>query len=338
MDIIKYLKKKEIEFIRLFYSFLGLFTSKYGFKHQEDLYYKTYEDTLIQNPLGSSLVVMFDGRQIHCGLTDRFKGICTAYEFSKEFNMPFYINYTSPFNLTDYLVPKDIDWQVDVNKVLYNKNTSVPVFLNDWQTDWRFHKLYLKKIIKNNPGKQIHLYINSPYHIDKYKENYNKLFEPSSKLKECIESIMQSLGRDYVAMSFRFLQLLGDFKEEHTKFETLNEEDQIKLMENCENKVLELKKEHSIEGKILFTGDSSKFLNYMSARHDFVYVVPGEIAHIDNNHENNDAIYMKTFLDMYMLSHSKTIFQLCTGGMYANSAFARQAAILGGVSYNKIVF
>ena len=81
-----------------------------------------------------------------------------------------------------------------------------------------------------------------------------------------------------------------------------------------------------------------KFLNYMSARHDFVYVVPGEIAHIDNNHENNDAIYMKTFLDMYMLSHSKTIFQLCTGGMYANSAFARQAAILGGVSYNKIVF
>lgn len=338
MNITNYIKKKELEGIKLYYSILALFTDRYSFKHQEVLYYNSYEDYSAVNLLGASLVVMFDGRQVHCGLTDRFKGICTAFEFSKEFRMPFYINYTSPFNLSDYLTPNCIDWQVDTDKVLYNKNTSVPVFLNDWQTNWRFHKLYLKKIIRDNPGKQIHLYINSPYHLDKYKDNYNHLFIPSLKLKAHIDQVQKSLGSDYVAMSFRFLQLLGDFKEEHSKFETLDEEGQVKLMKKCENKVLELIEKHSIRGKILFTGDSAKFLNYMLTRHDFVYVIPGDIAHIDNTHENNDAIYMKTFLDMYMLSHSKTIFQLCTEGMYANSAFAKQAAILGGVEYKKIIF
>ena len=76
----------------------------------------------------------------------------------------------------------------------------------------------------------------------------------------------------------------------------------------------------------------------MQKHHDFVYVIPGAIAHIDNEGNDNNAIYMKTFLDMYMLSKAKCIYQLCTGEMYKNSAFAKQAAFLGGVEYIKIEF
>ena len=47
---------------------------------------------------------------------------------------------------------------------------------------------------------------------------------------------------------------------------------------------------------------------------------------------------MKTFLDMYMLSKAKCIYQLCTGEMYKNSAFAKQAAFLGAVEYITIEF
>lgn len=338
LRLVASLKKMKQTVLYNIESVMALYSHNYGFKKDEYVYGQSYSDNEIQNELGECLIVMFDGRQIHCGLTDRFKGICTAYEFSKEFGLKFYINYNYPFELTDYLLPNQYDWRVDRTKVLYNKNTSVPVFLNDWQSNTFFHQRYLKEVIKRNSGKQIHLYINSPFHIDKYRLNYNVLFKPSSTLQQAINQQLHFLGSNYVAMSFRFLQLLGDFREEHAPFPILSDEEQNKLIKSCEDKVMALRKKYNIHSRILLTADSVKFLSYMQKHHDFVYVIPGAIAHIDNEGNDNNAIYMKTFLDMYMLSKAKCIYQLCTGEMYKNSAFAKQAAFLGGVEYIKIEF
>lgn len=332
------LREKKRRWQYVLKSVAALYSHLFGFKREEYKYAESYSSEPCENELGTCLIAMFDGKQIHCGLTDRFKGICTAYEFSREFGLRFYLYHVSPFELTDYLIPNQYDWRVDKAQIRYNKNTSVPVFLNDWQSDVSFHKRYLAKVIKNNPGKQIHLYINSPYYLDKYRINYDFLFKPSNKLQSAITEQLQRLGRKYVAVSFRFLQLLGDFKEEHAKFITLSEKDQQTLMEQCENKVLELRKERHITSRMLLTADSTKYLEYMQSRHDFVYVVPGSVAHIDNDHSHSDSIYMKTFLDMYMLSQATCVYQLCTGMMYNNSAFARQAALLGGAEYIKIEF
>ena len=108
-------------------------------------------------------------------------------------------------------------------------------------------------------------------------------------------------------------------------------------MEKCEQQILKLRTELGINSKILLTADSKKFIDYMN-RYDFIYVVPGEIAHVDNSHETNRQIYMKTFLDMFMLSKAEVIYQLHTGDMYRNSAFARQAALLGRKRYVQIEF
>lgn len=327
--------KQEVK--KFLLSSMSLFTNKVGFKREEVDYYQTYLDENETNELGECLIVMFDGKQIHCGLTDRFKGICTAYEFSKEFNMKFYINYISPFELTDYLIPNLYDWKVDVRKVLYNKSTSVPVFLNDWQSNTFYHKLYLQRIIKDNPGKQIHLYTNSPYYLSYYSDTFHYLFKNSSMLDRLICSENEKLGDGYVAMSFRFLQLLGDFKEEHAVFKVLPEEAQFALMQKCEQTVLSIRKTMKISKKILLTADSHKFLDYMCDKYDFVYSIPGPIAHIDNCHEKNNDIYTKVFLDMIMLSKSRVIYQICIDDMYRNSAFAKHAALLGNVKYIKIV-
>lgn len=337
-SIIKRLKELKASLKKFTLSFAALYSHKYNFKKDEYEYYQSYSDEPANNELGGCLIAMFDGKQIHCGVTDRFKGICSGYEFSKEFGLPFYVNYISPFNLTDYFLPNQYDWRVDKSKILYNKNTSVPVFLNDWQSEIVFHKLYLKKVIKNNPGKQIHLYINTPYYIDKYPTDFHFLFKPSQELADAINAQIEKLGNEYVAMAFRFLQLLGDFKEEHSIFKTLSEPDQTRLMEKCEKKVLELREKNKINSKILLTGDSMKFLNYMQERHDFVYVIPGSIEHTDNGTSHSDSGNLKTFLDMCMLSKAKCIYQICTDGMYKNSAFARQAATLGGAKYIKVIF
>lgn len=41
----------------------------------------------------------------HGGIVDRFKGIVTMYALSKVNTLPFYINYTSPFNIDVVLFP-----------------------------------------------------------------------------------------------------------------------------------------------------------------------------------------------------------------------------------------
>lgn len=338
MKLSDYLKTKKRDLKLFLTSVVALCSHRVGFKKQEYDYWQTYAEDSASNELGGCLIAMFDGRQIHCGLTDRFKGICTAYEFSKEFGLRFYLNYIHPFDLTDYLIPNYYDWKVDRRKILYNKNTSVPVFLNDWQSEVSFHRMYLKKIIKENPGKQIHLYINSPYYLNKYRMNYENLFKPSASLQTAIDRQADLLGEGYVAMSFRFLQLLGDFTEKHAFFPVLGESEQKELMRACEEKVLELRKEHHISSRLLLTADSSTFLDYMRSRHDFVYAIPGNVAHIDNDWDMDNSVYLKTFLDMYMLSRASRIYQLCTGEMYKNSAFARQAAMLGGVEYVKVEF
>lgn len=333
------LKQWEIQIIQTIKSILALFSHNYFFKKEEWNYYQTYSDEDLQNPLGPCLIAMFDGRQIHCGLTDRFKGIATTYEFSKDFGLPFYLYYKSPFDITDYLVPNQIDWRVKDEDVLYNKNTSVPVFLNNWQSNTSFHKIYLKQVLKRHPGKQIHVYGDSPYYINKYVDDFYFLFKTSEYLQLAIDKCIREVGqKGYAAMSFRFLMLLGDFKEEHSFYPTLDAKGQKELMERCERQVLKVREEKQINGRILITADSKKFVDYMSSRHDFVYVVPGEIAHIDNKHDSTKEIYLKTFLDMFMLSNADTIYQLCTGDMYKNSAFARQAAMLGKKEYIKITF
>ena len=336
--MIQQLKKNKQAFIQTFYSILALFSKKYGFKKQEYDYYQTYNDGIANNKLGSCLIGMFDGKQIHCGLTDRFKGICTIYEFSKEYNLPFYLYYKSPFDITDYLEPNQYNWKVTDGDVLYNKNTSIPVFLNNWQSNTSFHKAYLKHVIRNNPGKQIHVYSDSPYYINRYVDDFHFLFKYSNLLQESIEQCLDEMGTDkYCAMSFRFLMLLGDFKEEHAHYKVLDDNQQKSLMAKCEKQILKIRRTRNLKNKILITADSKKFLDYMN-RYEFIYIVPGEIEHIDNSHTNKQNIFQKTFLDMILLSKATEIFQLHTGDMYKNSAFAHQAALLGRKKYTKIEF
>lgn len=319
-------------------STIALFTSRWGFKREEKEYYLSYSKEQAVNKLSGCIIVMFDGRQIHCGITDRLKGICSIYEYSKKRGIPFYVYFRSPFLLEDYLLPNTVDWRVKDDDVMYNQNVAVPVFLNTWQSMPSFHVRYLDAVVKKNPDKQIHVYGNSTCYINSYAQNFHILFKWSERVEKMAASCHNAIGSNkYIAIAMRFQQLLGDFKEEHANYTILEAEEREALMKKCHDKIKDIIKEKNIKSRVLVTCDSTNFLEYI-AQDKQIYVIPGSVAHIDNAHTKSMEIYDKLFLDMVMLSQAQHIYQLITGEMYKNSGFAQQAAATGNVNYEQIYF
>ena len=91
------------------------------------------------------------------------------------------------------------------------------------------------------------------------------------------------------------------------------------------------------EKRILVTADSHTFLDeLMAASLPYVYVMPGKVVHLGFTSDASKAVYMKSFLDMYMLSCSGIVYQ-ATDKLLMRSTFPQRAALLGGAPYREIV-
>ena len=89
--------------------------------------------------------------------------------------------------------------------------------------------MYFNKVLSY--GKQVHLYSNTYFGDHKFRELFHELFKPTDDLQKSINENISAIGGDYIAMVFRFQQLLGDFKE--GDFKVLSETDQSKLIVKC---------------------------------------------------------------------------------------------------------
>ncbi|MDR2602166.1 MAG: hypothetical protein LBC53_06915, partial [Spirochaetaceae bacterium] len=99
------------------------------------------------------------------------------------------------------------------------------------------------------------------------------------------------------------------------------------------NKCIEHLKEIYAENngtKVFVTSDSETFLAE-AKKFPFVYVIDGEVRHIDAPGANNDAV-LKVFLDFFVLSHSKKVYLVVDGKMY-NSGFSQLAALVNNVPF-----
>ena len=314
-----------------------LYRPNKGFvKEEQKIREKYYSpDAAKRNIAETTIVLMIDGRSIHGGLTDRLRGITTIYEYCKRKHITFKLNYVYPFQLTDYLVPASYDWCVQPEAISYNSTQTKVVVLNDYQLDVLLHKLYLDSIIRHSKGKQIHIYTNT-YFLDKYfSESFKELFRPTPPLQSAIAANLQQIGNKYVAMVFRFQQLLGDFKEDGYK--VLKKNEQENLIQRCINKVVELHHVNHPNDIVLVTSDSGCFLQAITNKLDYVRIIPGKVVHMD--HTDNAAFdtYMKSFEDLLLLSKADKIYLLQTGEMY-HSGFAKRAAMINDKPYEEIIF
>ena len=293
-----------------------------------------------------TLVFMADGKWMHGGLTDRLRGMTSAYKFAKEHGLNFKIFHTSPFLLQEILQPNKIDWTIDETKISYDSAVAKPVLL--YREDFENVSALERQLDASH--EQFHLYSCVDTVNEKFPEYFNELFKPSPILAQELEKYSEMLGASYTAISFRFQNKLGDFKE--FTFKELKDADKQELM----NAALEMLKADpapeqvrgdkkagmTVQGdnvsgmttaKILVTADSPTFLAEAEKTPNVV-TVKGKSIHIDFNSSKNATDYLKAFTEFFLISRASKA-KLYRNRKYETypSNFPKYAALLGNVPY-----
>lgn len=281
------------------------------------------------------LISMFNGFERHGGLADRFRGVISSFYFAKKHNLKFAIYWNSPFRLGDYLVPNRYNWKILEDAISYYRPCACPIHIGSFykrlglskEEEENFQEKYLiSSILKNNHSTQFHVYSNAHFGDDEYHDLFQELFKPSTRLQKMIDDNVQKIGRDFLAVSFRFMQLLGDFKDE-CGGASLDSNDKKTYIKECIEAIEAIHKNNET-AKILVTSDSELFLSRL---HDlsYVYIIPGKISHTDGT-SNVAQSYDKEFLDLFVLSKAKVIYRIHKGKMHY-SGFPITAGMIGGV-------
>jgi hypothetical protein len=278
-----------------------------------------------------TVIYMADGKLRHGGLADRLKGMLTTYQCCKDYGCLFKINHTVPFNLAEFLTPNRYDWTCPKDQISYNSRIARPVYIRQegGGTGAGAYGRFARQLLKCRLP-QLHAYTGCGYKMDTFSRNFHELFKPSPLLSEALQPHRAALDEDgYVSASFRFQSLLGDFVEPHST--VLNEEDQQSLIEQCIRAVDRIKQQHRDAGKVLVTSDSSKFRSMAAQVYPYVYIVHGELGHIDYGASGQ----LSAFLDFFLIAGAKKAYRVSAGQMY-KSDFARCAALVGGKPYEPI--
>ena len=273
-------------------------------------------------------IYMADGRFIHGGLSDRLRGMCSLYQYCKNHNIPFKINFVHPFDIRFFLIPNVYDWTINAGDIVYDRNSVAKILKPNSDDNIR------KRLSKLSKEVQYHLYANCSYNISEFRNNFNELFRPTELLQDSVDLHLKNIGTPYVSITFRFQNLLGDFKERKSSEES--EEKQLDLIRVCLEAIEDVRKRHPDIPHILVTSDSKKFLLIAKERFEYVYFAEGELLHMDCNNDPNIHSYLKSFVDLYLISKANKAYFFARGKMYSNSGFARTAALIGGIEYEII--
>lgn len=287
------------------------------------------------------VVCMADGRMHHGGLCDRLRGFVSVYSVCKAMGIDFRIYFRHPFRLEDYLLPNAVDWTVDDAEMCYNSRDAMPLFCgsNGTHVEQPFQRLWLRQNFAKD-YRQVHVYTNAHIAAGKrFKPLFEELFKPSEALSRAVDGVLRETGGPFVAVTCRFQQLLGDFKEGDGQYEVLPPEERRRLMERC---LQAIERIHGASGKqgglpVLLTSDSVGFLDHATARLPYVHRVPGSLTHMDYESHSPAGAQLKSFADLLALGHAERVFLLKTGKMY-NSGFPRIGALIGGKPFKLVRF
>lgn len=310
--------------------FKGMMNSFRGNLHMLRHYKWKREGAAPETPM---VVFMVDKDFYSGGMADRFKGAVTAYAYCKQRGIDYRINYTFPFELSDYLSPAQYDWRLKDGEF----------------TDcvWDSFLMYARaehgrRLLRKRLGKkQLHFYgnynnlelLNRKGSTDyKWGELFKELFRPGKELSEALDAEKSKIGKEYVSAVFRFQNLLGDFSE--YKFSQL--EDKVRC-ESIKNSCLEgiRKIQERYPGMpVLVTSDSSTFL-MLASEIPGVHTVSGKVVHMGSTAGEDFSTYLKSFIDFYMLADSRRIFAMGTKEMY-RTQFPMYAAKVNDIPFERI--
>lgn len=186
-----------------------------------------------------------------------------------------------------------------------------------------------------NPRFQTHVYSNADNGWKHYRELYKELFRSSPILQKEVDSHLKKIGAPYWSFSTRFVTFLGDFTD--LAILEATEEERTALMEKVAAKIKEILQELPDGYRFLVASDSRRFLNFVAEMDSRIYIVPGDIRHVDLDKGEFDGAWLKTFVDQHLIMNARRAYLLRTGPMY-KSNFARFAAEIGGAEYKYCEF
>lgn len=268
------------------------------------------------------VISLFDRKVNPGGLSDRLLGIVSVYDACKSSNRSYKIYHIVPFNLSDFLVPNKYDWGIIEKEINYDISSKI-LFIRSlipYRNQKRQKRLI--HLINKYRESQLHVYSNlDSFTPGTFSSLFNELFKPSVLLQTQINQHLSAIGCKYVSATFRFQQLLGDFKEGN--FDILSPEDRLQLIERCLESIKELINTNK-GSKILVTSDSTTFLK-VACEIPNVYVIPGTIVHMAFINDAAKESYLKSFVDLYMIAHADKVYSIKIGKMY-DSGFPKIAS------------
>lgn len=297
-----------------------------------------YFDDSTAAPKHKRVVVLYDNKKRAFGLADRLRSIISIYKTCEEDGIEFKIAFTHPFNLSRYLLPNIVNWQINVNDLCTNtKYTDICCLEMRTGSDYEIeqHEKWFKKEFKRNYC-EFHVRTNAAYSFKyDFSRMFNKLFKPSPLLTSLISEHLNILGNDYISVSFRFLDLLGDFNEPDRNGPLLNENERRELIQkNLEQ--IRILHNRFLDKRILVNSDSITFLE-TAKELNYTYIVQGNIEHIDNTDNTIDGAHDKTLTDFFMIANATEIYLYITNGMY-NSNFPYVASKLYNKPFHRVHF
>jgi len=321
---------------KLFYEIIKRATEIYlPFRLNRDYNAKSFH----KSKYPKQVIYMADGKARHGGLSDRLRAIVSLFESSIETQSQFKIFFTNPFRLENFLVVNHYDWVVSQNDIIYSKINSKPIVVYSTLTETSSamqaykEKERVENKIKNNKQIQLHFYSNVGYGDSNFKKNFDYLFKPSPSLQFQLDLNLSLIGTNYISIVFRFQNLLGDFFEGNYPVLKSTEDKEI-LISKCINAISKIHNDNPETKKILVTSDSDSFINAVN-NISYIYTIPGKIVHMDYTDGASDEVYMKSFVDLFMLSKSEKVYLVRTPLML-KSGFAYRASLLGGIPYKEI--
>jgi hypothetical protein len=87
--------------------------------------------------------------------------------------------------------------------------------------------------------------------------------------------------------------------------------------------------------KIVVTADSNLFLEKLQGLNN-IFAFSGKAVHIDSVADAEHSVYLKSFVDFYMLSEGRKIYSVGTEKMY-KSGFGQCAAKVNDVPFERVL-
>lgn len=274
-----------------------------------------------------------DGSPDCPGLADRLKAMVTGYSIARKNCYNYYIFHHLGFKIEDYLIPNEINWLIEKKDICLG--------LNHLRFLW-----FTTRIEKLDPRySEYHLHFaqdstESLTEEDQEEYNFSKLFhqlfKPTDYLKGLIDKTRNRLQIDengYIAVHVRFLDFFEtvESKRDTAFTKHARAEEQAEMIHSIQ---LTLQKLHTESGglPILLLSDSNTFLNTEHAQ--YIHTIPGEVGHIYSK-EGNKEITDRAFIDMFLISEAKLVYNIIGPGTYA-SGYSYMGARIGSKPFSRV--